>query len=179
MLRISWEGHVRAESLSLLTTAKSRTSHTPALPFPLSIPVTLSHSFSCIKLMCFRVFTELIQFINPRANNSLFCHISFPPGQQFNLDSPGVWYMLDLLLAWVSKHPGTGRRSNKMRMRHCTSPAWSAVKCHLTFSNLTPNEEGFFAGKKWNYQQQLSSLSSQKYATHSYSRSVSILTTNR
>lgn len=80
----------------------------PALPFLLSIPVMLTHPFSCIKLMFIRAFTELIQFINPGANNSLFCHVSFLPGQWVESISLRAWWVLDLLPARGSRQPGAG-----------------------------------------------------------------------
>lgn len=82
--------HVRVESLSQFITAKSSMSHALALPFLLFIPAMLAHPFSCIKLMFIRAFTELIQFINPGANNSLFCHVSFLPGQWVESVSRGT-----------------------------------------------------------------------------------------
>lgn len=68
--------------------------------------------------MFIRAFTELIQFINPGANNSCFCHVSFLPGQWVESVSLGAWRALDLLPARGTRQPGAGERSNEMRMGH-------------------------------------------------------------
>lgn len=68
--------------------------------------------------MFIRAFTELIQFINPGANNSCFCHVSFLPGQWVESVSLGAWRALDLLPARGTRQPEAGERRNKMRMGH-------------------------------------------------------------
>lgn len=154
--------HVRVESLPRFIIVKSSTSCSPALPFLLSIPVMLTHPFSCIKLMFIRAFTELNQLIHPGAHNSLFCHVSFLPGQWVESISLGAWGALDLLLARASVQPGAGKRSKKIRTGHQVSPVrketWPAVICLFTSSNLTLTEKGFFAAKEWNSPLQISAV---------------------
>lgn len=111
--------------------------------------------------MFIRAFTELIQFINPGANNSRFCHVSFLPGQRVESVSRGAWLArTDMLLA-----RGRGQEPQEHDRALDTPAQKEKIGCNMSLhlQQADPDGRRFLCSQRVK-QLQLLSLSSQQCA---------------